>query len=316
MARAIDLGRLFVPPMKALLVENIPAGDWRLEIKYDGFRAIATVAGGAVELWSRNRNPLTQRFPEVADELHRMDFDRVVLDGEIVALDTEDRTSFQLLQNRDQNGTAARIAYFVFDLLAVGDRVLLGEPLHVRQKALAKLLRRRSRIVQLSPVFDVAPKKFFAVAQKQGWEGIIAKARDSIYEPDSRSGAWLKCKIRHEQEFVIGGFPAPRGARLHFGALLVGYHAGGKLRYAGKVGAGFSGARLAELRKKFSRLETPRSPFADPPRLRDVAWVRPKLVCQVSFAEWTSDGRLRQPSFLGLRDDKSPSEVVREKPAG
>lgn len=316
----------YVEPMKALAAAKIPAGDWRLEIKFDGYRALALVRAGAVSLWSRNRKNLSRDYPEVVEALQGLNIREAVLDGELVALDEKGRTSFQLMQQRATRGARPPIRFYVFDTLSVNGRSLLNEPIEKRQAATAKLLRRAGDIVRLSPVFRVAPEKLLAEVKAKGLEGIIAKRVGSVYEPGRRSGAWLKCRLAREQEFVIGGYTPPQGTRSHFGALLVGYFDNRKLLYAGKVGTGFDARLLRSLHTEFSRRTLPSCPFANLPlarrsrfgagmtaaAMRKVTWLKPELVCQVRFTEWTDDGMLRHPVFLGLRADKDAREVVRE----
>lgn len=317
----------FIAPMKALAVDEVPTGDWRLEIKLDGYRAIAVINQGEVELWSRNHKPLTPDYPEVIAALKKIGCANAVLDGEIVALDEKGRSRFQLLQNRGE--TRPTLAYYVFDLLHHDGRSLLQMPLEERRTALEALIGRGLGPVQVSPVFAATPQALLREVRKQGLEGIIAKQSGSAYEPDRRSGSWLKCKVHGEQEFVIGGFTPPKNTRAHFGAILIGYYEGGKLKYAGKVGSGFDAKLLASLHQEFRRLRVDTCPFADLPSTRrsrfgsgmtasvmkEVTWVRPELVAQVQFTEWTDEGALRHPVFLGLRHDKAAHEVVRE-PAG
>jgi bifunctional non-homologous end joining protein LigD len=312
--------------MKALSVDSIPVGRWLLEIKLDGFRAIAVVNDGKVELWSRNYKPLTGDYPEVVTALERVHCANAVFDGEIVALDAEGRSRFQLLQGRGISGTRPTIVYYVFDLLHHDGRSLVQLPIEKRQKAMAALLGKGSETIRLSPVFDAKPEALLAAAREQGLEGIIAKMPGSQYEPDRRSGTWLKCKVHGEQEFVIGGFTPPKNSRPYFGAILVGYYEGGKLNYAGKVGSGFDHARLKALYDDFKQREIGACPFANLPAprgsrfspgmtasaMREVTWVKPALVAQVRFTEWTDDGMLRHPVFLGLRRDKQAKDVVRE----
>jgi bifunctional non-homologous end joining protein LigD len=316
----------FMAPMKALGVDTVPAGTWQCEIKFDGFRAVAVLNKGSVELWSRNRNSLAADFPEVVEDLKRLRCSDAVLDGEIVALDHEGRSRFQLLQNRGSGHFSSPVVYYVFDVMQRDGRSLINRPLFERRKVLRSMLARPIRHVQLSPSFDVEPAELFSVAKKKGLEGIIAKRRDSVYEPDRRSGAWLKCKVVAEQEFVVGGFSAPQRSREHFGAILVGYHEGKKLLYAGKVGTGFNRTQLASLHDKFLRALSDICPFGNLPmarkprhgngmtsaEMKKVTWLKPSLVAQIKFAEWTGDGLLRQPVFLGLRDDKAQAGVRRE----
>jgi bifunctional non-homologous end joining protein LigD len=301
----------FIAPMKALSVDAVPHGKWRLEIKLDGYRAVAVINGGEVELWSRNHKPLTSDYPEIVAALKKIRCANAVIDGEIVALDPQGRSRFQLLQNRGSRSRPT-IVYYVFDLMHHDGRSLLDTPIEERQIALEVLVGKRSAVLRYSPVFDVDPAKLLAAAREKELEGIIAKAAGSAYEPDRRSGAWLKCKVFGEQEFVIGGFTPPRNTRPHFGAILVGYYDGRKLRYAGKVGSGFDHASLEKLHREFAKRRAATAPFVDPPREKGVTWIRPELIGQVRFAEWTEEGLLRQPVFLGLRRDKSPKAVVRE----
>lgn len=313
--------------MKALAVTAVPDGDWRLEIKYDGYRALALLDRGQVSLWSRNRKEWVDRFGELRRALARLDCDDAILDGEIVALDEEGRPSFQRLQNEARPGGApAVLRYYVFDLLRLDGESLLDRPLEQRQEALADLLRQPPEGVALSPVFGERPERLLAEARRRGLEGIIAKAAGSRYEPGRRSGAWLKCRLAREQEFVIGGYTPPQGSRRHIGALLVGTYEGGRLIYAGKVGTGFDAATLRALHGRFEPLRQATCPFANLPvnrrsrfgqsmtaaAMRSVTWLRPELVAQIRFAEWTDDGALRQPVFLGLREDKPARDVVRE----
>jgi bifunctional non-homologous end joining protein LigD len=319
----------FLAPMKALGCSELPIGTWHCEIKYDGYRAVAVVNNGDAELWSRNRKPMGADYPGVLTHLRRLRCHSAVLDGELVALDPQGRSRFQLLQNRVNAGTGPTVVYYVFDLLHRDGRDLTGLAIEKRRRALVRLLGEGGPAVRVTPVFDVEPAKLFAQARRHGLEGIVAKRPGSSYEPGGRSGAWLKCKVVAEQEFVIGGFSAPQNSREHFGAILVGYFANDSLRYAGKVGTGFDRSQLAALHARLLAKRTPTCPFHDLPSARRsrygagmgpaemgrATWVKPVLVAQVKFAEWTSDGLLRQPVFLGLREDKKASAVRREKAA-
>jgi bifunctional non-homologous end joining protein LigD len=314
----------FIAPMKALSVEVVPEGRWHLEIKLDGYRAIAVLNDGAVELWSRNFKPLTADYPEVVAALAKVPCRNAVLDGELVALDAEGRSRFQLLQNRSESGVP--VVYYVFDLLHHDGRSLLQQPIEERRMALEMIVGQGRDALRLSPVFDVPAAKLLQEVRAKSLEGIIAKQPGSLYEVDRRSGAWLKCKVHGEQEFVIGGFTPPKNTRPHFGAILVGYYERGKLRYAGKVGSGFNVAKLGALHREFMRRKTETCPFVDLPAakrsrfgtgmtrsaMKEVTWVKPELVAQVQFTEWTEEGSLRHPVFLGLRDDKPASQVMRE----
>jgi bifunctional non-homologous end joining protein LigD len=318
----------FIPPMKELSVDTVPAGRWRLEVKLDGYRAVAVCNGPDVELWSRNVKPMTADYPEVVAALQGLKCTNAVIDGEIVALDAQGRSRFQLLQGRGLRGASGTIVYYVFDLLHLNGESLIALPIEERQRRLETLVGKSTDVLRVSPVFDMKPEALLAAVRKQGLEGIIAKAPASPYEPDRRSGLWLKCKVHGEQEFVIGGFTPPKNSRPYFGALLVGYYDRGQLIYAGKVGSGFGHARLKALYDAFMQRSIGECPFANLPStgrsrfgagmtrsaMREVTWVQPELVAQVRFTEWTDDGLLRHPVFLGLRNDKRTRDVVREAP--
>lgn len=315
--------------MKALGVAAIPGhveNEWYCEIKFDGYRAVTVINEGSVELWSRNHKPLD--YPEVLPQLEKLPCTSAVIDGEIVALDPLGRSHFQLLQGRDL-GDRPPIVYYAFDLLELDGISLLAEPLETRRSALVKLLKKAKRPLLLSPSFEADPAEFLEHARAQGLEGMILKRRGSIYEADRRPGSWLKVKNLNEQEFVIGGFTPPRNSRQGFGAILVGYYERGKFLYAGKVGTGFDQALLLSLHKKFLAAAIEECPFANLPLdhrsrfgqgmtsavMRTVTWLKPKLVAQVRFAEWTQEGLLRQPVFIGLRKDKAAKDVRREAAA-
>lgn len=291
--------------MLATLSPTVPSGpQWVFEEKYDGIRALAYREKGTVRLWSRNELDLTAGFPEVNAALAALPGGDLVLDGELVVFDPKGVSRFQLLQRR---GSGARTAYAVFDLLERDGRSLLKRPLRERRAALEEIVQDGGPF-RLSRRLTKDGGRAYAMAQKRGWEGIIAKDETSPYEPAARSRAWLKVKVRKQSEFVIGGFTAPAGSRLHLGALLVGLYDGAGLRYTGKVGSGYTGGSLTELAELLAPLRIAKSPFSDAPRVKDATWVKPKLVVQIAFAEWTADGKLRQPVFLGLRSDKSPRE--------
>jgi bifunctional non-homologous end joining protein LigD len=315
----------FISPMKAKLSERLPSGPgWSFEIKFDGIRGIALKDGKQVWLWSRNQQNLTAAYPEICDAIRRLPVESATLDGEIVAIDDAGRSSFQQLQQSKRSGDRERLCFYAFDLLQVVGRSLRGLPLSARRERLAKLLQEAEAPLLHSGDLPGDPEEIFAEISARGLEGLIAKRTDSRYESGRRSGAWLKIKADHQQEFVIGGWTAPKGARKHFGALLVGYREGRGWKYAGKVGTGFDARSLQELLAKLEPLARETSPFSDfaepkgrklslsPADLRVTRWAEPKLVCQIRFTEWTEDGRLRHPTFLGLRDDKKPSEVRRE----
>jgi bifunctional non-homologous end joining protein LigD len=294
-----------IRPMFATLSSEVPTGpQWVFEEKYDGIRALAYRTRGNVRLWSRNGLDLTAGFPDVAAAVAGLAGGDLVLDGELVVFDEKGVSRFQLLQRR---GAGGRLEYAVFDLLERDGKPLLKRALKERRVALESVVE-SVRVLRLSRRLGRNGKRALETAKKKGWEGIIAKDETSIYEPGVRSRSWLKIKVRKQSEFVIGGYTAPAGSRAHLGALLVGLYDGPVLRYTGKVGTGYTTETLAQLAKLLAPLRTATSPFADAPRMENATWVKPKLVAQIAFAEWTADGKLRQPVFLGLRRDKSPRE--------
>jgi bifunctional non-homologous end joining protein LigD len=317
--------------MLATIGSELPrSGDWVFEPKYDGIRVLAFVAPGGAHLVSRNGLDKTRQFPEIADALNAVYAQRrkpFVLDGEIVALDGQAPARFQELQSRmhvidrlaiEHHRSERPAALIAFDLLLDGNKTLVTEPWRVRREHLAALLHPpgRSNALRLSDV-SLDGAVMLRKAQHHDWEGIIAKLSDSPYEPGRRSRAWLKLKIERRQEFVVGGYTEPRNSREHFGAVLLGYYdRDGSFMYAGHTGTGFTRASLRDLYARLVRLERKTSPFTTPPRTNERAhWVRPSIVVEVKFNEWTADGKLRQPVFLGVRDDKDPREVVCEPSA-
>jgi len=274
---------------------------WVNEEKYDGYRALAYKTGKSVRLYSRNAIDRTADFPAIAEALGRLRGD-FVLDGEIVALDAAGVSRFQKLQRREL-GDRARILYAVFDCLAAAGKSLLSRSLVERRKALEAIVPARAGLIRRSRRLSADGIEAFAEARAQGWEGIVSKQETAPYEAGSRSRNWLKVKLRRESEFVIGGFTDPGGSRAHFGALLVGLFDGEKLRYAGKVGTGYSQKILADVSRKLHA--TPAMPFLVRPNEKGAHWVKPELVAQIGFTEWTEDGKLRHPTFLGLRSDKA-----------
>jgi bifunctional non-homologous end joining protein LigD len=317
----------FIDPMKPRLVESAPTGgDWSYELKFDGIRACAIKKGDKVSLISRNGNELRARYPDVAEAVQDLPVDECVIDGEVVALDEEGRSSFQLLQGLEMEGRKSPVCFYVFDLLQLDGKSLLGLPLTARKEVLSGVCADVGDPIRYSGEIGRDASVLLAEVQRRGLEGLIGKLRDSVYEPGRRSGAWIKLKCVNEQEFVIGGFTPPQGARQHFGAVLVGYYEKKKLLFAGKVGTGFNTKSLAALHKKLKSEKRDDCPFADLPSkqggqwvqgitpaiMRKIEWVNPVFVCQVKFAEWTRDRKLRQPVFLGLREDKKATQVVRE----
>ena len=300
----------WMEPMLATLVEALPdSRGWLFERKLDGIRALAYRDRRGDRLYSRNKLPLEESFPSIADALGRLDRDRFVLDGEIVAVVKGNAAGFEALQ---QSSGRTPLRYYVFDVLSLDGRDLRRLPL-VERKRLLRAIPLSGRLRRTTTRKGDA-EALRSEACETGWEGLIAKRSDSPYE-EGRSRSWLKLKCVNEQELVVGGFTDPKGSRVGFGALLIGYHEKGELRFAGEVGTGFSEKTLRELAAKLRRLQTERSPFADHPRARKGQhFVKPALVAQVAFTEWTRDGKLRHPRFLGIRTDKKPAEVVRERP--
>ena len=317
----------FIEPMKAKLVENPPAtGDWIYELKFDGIRLLAVKTDKKVLLLSRNQNELGTRFPEITEAIQNLPARECVVDGEVVALDEEGRSSFQLLQAREVEGRRSPIYFYAFDLLQLEGKSLVGLPLEARRGLLEKFCTDACGAIRYSGAIGGNAKRLLEEVKLRGLEGIIGKQRNSVYEPGRRSGAWIKLKSLNEQEFVIGGYTPPQGARKHFGAILVGYYKDRKLIFAGKVGTGFTTTSLAILHKKFRADERADCPFVDlpskqngewvqgitPSMMRKMHWINPKFVAEIKFAEWTRDGKLRAPVFLGLREDKKPGDVIRE----
>jgi len=321
----------FIEPMKAKLVEKPPASsDWIYELKFDGIRLIAIKERKKVSLLSRNQNDLSARFPEIVHAIKNLAADEFVLDGEVVAVDEEGRSSFQLLQAREMEGRKSPICFYAFDLLQLDGKSLVSVPLEARKNVLEKLCSSaRDPQIRYSGTIDGDAEQLLSEVQRRGLEGIIGKLRNSVYEPGRRTGAWIKLKCVNEQEFVIGGYTPPQGARKYFGAMLVGYYKDRDLVFAGKVGTGFTTKTLAALYRKFRAEERAGCPFVDlpskqngqwvlgitPSMMKKIRWINPKFVAEIKFAEWTRDGKLRAPVYMGLREDKSAGEVVREGPA-
>ncbi|MEV8096421.1 non-homologous end-joining DNA ligase [Kitasatospora sp. NPDC085879] len=313
---------MLIRPMLATPSERRVLDDgWLLERKLDGVRAIAERDGPHVRLVSRTGKPMADGYPELVAALAAQPVPRFTVDGEIVAFDEHGRTSFARLQRRMQlrdpvRAVAAgvRVSYFLFDLPALLGHDTTGLPLLNRKQLLRETVEFADPLYFTEHVAADGPVPL-AEACARGWEGLVAKRADSRYVP-RRSPDWLKLPCTVGQELVIGGFTEPAGRRTGFGALLVGHYEGGALRYAGKVGTGFDTALLHRLRAELDALVRPDPPFADPPATeRRVHWVEPRLVARVAFTEWTREGRLRAPRFEGLRTDKRPEDVVRERPS-
>jgi bifunctional non-homologous end joining protein LigD len=297
--------------MKAVLTdERFSDPAWIFERKLDGIRCVAIRDGRDVRMLSRNDLSLNERYPQVAEALANASTERFAVDGEIVAFSAGQTSFAKLAEVRSGH---ARAFYYVFDVTWLDGRDVRDLPLTERKRLLRNSLQFHDPI-RLTPHRNEHGEAFFAEACRKGWEGLIAKRADSPYVT-TRSRHWLKFKCEHGQEFVIGGFTAPRRSREEFGALLIGYYRDGDLIYAGKVGTGFDGDMLRDLGQKMRALRRESRPFAGDdkiPGVRGATWVEPELVAQVGFTEWTRDGRLRHPRFLGMRDDKPARDVVRE----
>ena len=313
-----------MPPMRAVSGDLPPDGDWAFEIKWDGVRAIAFVEGGAARLQSSNLIEITTRYPELAGFGPAIGEHTAILDGEIVAFDADGRPSFGLLQHRmhlaspreaRQRAEETPVCYLLFDILHLDGEDVTPMPYTDRRRLLEALVP-SGGCWQVPAWHQGDGDALLEAARRRGLEGLVAKRLQSRYEPGKRSPNWRKVKIRREQEFVIGGWAPGEGNREgYLGALLLGYYEGTTLRYAGKVGTGFKERDLRFLQRELDVRAADVSPFAPPPP-RPVArlarYVRPELVAQIAFGEWTSEGILRHPSYLGLRDDKAAAEVVRE----
>ena len=295
--------------MLATLSKDAALGaEWIFEEKYDGIRAVAEKKKDRVTLWSRTGQDLTAGFSAVVDAIRALPDNDLVLDGELVVFDKGGVSRFQLLQRRGVD-PHVRPVYVVFDVLRTSGRDVTRRPLEERRARVVDLVPKRAGALMPSRQLR-GGKGALDTAREKGWEGVIAKLRGSPYEPGERSRAWRKVKVRGESEFVIGGYTPPQGSREEFGALLVGMYDGSKLRFTGKVGTGYDQDTLRDLGAKLRRLRTDVAPFEPVPRLKDATWVRPELVAQLAYQEWTADGKLRQPAFLGLRTDKKPQEVT------
>ena len=298
--------------MLATLVDD-PFDDeeWLFEIKWDGYRAIGSVINGKTDLYSRNNISFKEKYTDVSTGLE--DFsNNVVVDGEIVSLDEHGFSRFQYLQNwgKDQEGT---LVYYVFDLLWLDGYDLTALPLVERKKILRQIIP-ENNVIRYSDHVERNGKAFFEIAKKQGLEGVIAKNKNSSYEFDSRSRNWLKIKTTAQQEAIICGFTAPRHGRQHFGALILGVYENDELVFAGQAGSGFTQKTLSETWDKLQPLITDKCPFSTKPKTNMPAtWVKPKLICEVKFQEWTQDHVMRVPIFMGLRIDKKVTEVKKEK---
>jgi bifunctional non-homologous end joining protein LigD len=308
--------------------EPFDGSDWLFEIKWDGYRAIAFIENNKVRLVSRNQNELTARYPELKDLPHYVKAKTAILDGEVVALDEQGRPSFSLMQQRTGFRPGGRraasnadvpVLYYAFDLLYLDGYDWRRVPLEDRKKELASVLIAGDSL-RYSDHYEKEGKALFEIAREKGLEGILAKKRDSIYQ-ERRSAEWLKIKIRHRLECVIGGYTQPEGSRAHFGSIVLGlYDKQARLIHVGQAGSGFNQKSLNDISKLLKERETKHEPFyGEVEALRKVTWVKPELVAEIEYTEWTdgtntgSGPKLRAPVFLGLRDDKDPKECVLEE---
>lgn len=310
---------LWENPMLATLTHDYFSDkDWIFERKLDGERCLIFKNGKDVRLMSRNKKKLNNTYPEIVEALEAQKAEKFIADGEIVAFDGN-VTSFSKLQQRMQlkdpaaiKKTKVKVFYYIFDLLYLDEHDLTQLPLTERKKILKNLLDFEDPL-RFTIHRNEKGEKFHEEACKKGWEGIIAKKADSSYA-HSRSSNWLKFKCVNRQEFVIGGYTDPQGSRIGFGSLLIGFYKGKELQYAGKVGTGYNDEFLKDLHKRMQKIETDEPPFAKDKALpsKNVHWIKPKLVGEIGFTEWTSSNKLRHPRFVGLRRDKKAAEVVKE----
>ncbi|MDQ3880616.1 MAG: non-homologous end-joining DNA ligase, partial [Chloroflexota bacterium] len=322
----------FVEPMKATLAEGVFSDpDWLYEIKWDGYRVEAVVDNGRIRLWTRNRNDAARYFPELTARPTWIDARQAIVDGEVVALGPNGEPDFSLLQDRTgvlgaerrssrsrkprpspEDLAAIPLVYEVFDLLYLDGRSLLDVPLEGRKRLLRSVLRDHD-MVRYGAHVEADGEAFHAAARERGLEGIVAKHRSSRYEPGKRVRTWLKLKIRREQELVVAGYVPGKGAAADLGALIVGVYEDGKLHHAGQVGSGFTARTRRELAARLDELRRDESPLVDPPRIREARWAEPTLVIRAEFAEWTTDGLLRQAAYKGTEIAKDPRSVRRER---
>jgi bifunctional non-homologous end joining protein LigD len=315
------------PMLATSIAEPFDGPDWLFEIKWDGYRAVAFIEAGKVRLVSRNQNELTHRYPELKDLPKFVKAKNAIVDGEVVALDDQGRPSFSLMQQRTGFRPGGRravsnadvpVLYYAFDLLYLDGEDWRRVALEDRKKKLASILITGDSL-RYSDHYGQQGKALFEIAREKGLEGILAKKRDSVYQ-ERRSSEWLKIKIRHRLECVIGGYTKPEGSRAHFGSVVLGlYDKQARLIHVGQAGSGFNQKSLSEISKQLTQLETKQKPFyGEVEALRQVTWVKPELVAEIEYAEWTeganrgSGPKLRAPVFLGLRDDKDPKECLLE----
>jgi DNA ligase D-like protein (predicted ligase) len=309
----------FIEPMYARLVHELPAGnEWLYEVKFDGYRCLAGRDASGVTLWSRRGNLFTKQFPQIVQACEQLPPNTLV-DGEIVALDESGRVSFNLLQHHRSKAQA--LVFYAFDVLIYRGRSVLEVPLYFRRQVLHRIFEDSNAVpIGLSESIEAGPTDLMRVVKEFGFEGIVAKRRNSLYESGKRTGVWVKYKVNKSQEFVIGGYTPGNP----FDAVIVGYYEGDKLYYVAKVRNGFVPRVRQEVYQRFKGLETDSCPFTNLPEkkrtqwaltkeeMKNCKWLRPELVAQIEFAEWTPDGHLRHSKFIGLREDKDPKDLVRE----
>jgi len=310
----------FVSPQLATLVKEPPSGDeWLHELKFDGYRMLCRIDRGRVTVWSRNGKDWTEKFQNVVEAVKSLKATSAMLDGEIVIVDAQGRSSFQKLQRAMGKATTTGFAYEVFDLIYLDGFSLTQTPLKHRKELLKNLVGSNSHgVIRYSEHINGNGDEFFKHACEYGIEGIVSKLANSHYE-SARNQNWLKVKCAKQQEFVIAGYTPSSKGLPGFGSLVLGVYEKGKLIYAGRVGTGFSFKQRSDLKKqldKFSRQTSPLAVVPKDPGLRETHWTEPKMVAEVAFTEWTSDGSIRHPSFQGLREDKNPRDIVREQPSG
>ena len=319
-ARKTSMPNIIHPMLATLVDDPFSNPEWIFETKWDGFRAVCFIKNGKARFISRNQLDMTHQYPELVGVGKQVDAKEAILDGEIVALDQHGMPRFQLLQPRvgrkKQSDIEAllgkaKIVYYVFDLLYCDGYDLMSCPVIERKEVLEKILR-PADFIKLSEHIEADGERFFKEIEKFHLEGMMAKRAASTYV-QKRSADWLKVKTVQRSEVVIGGYTQPRGGRSHFGALVVGLYREGKLHYVAHVGGGFSDRRLAQVFALLQPLKTGKSPFVAVPRTNEpVQWLKPKLVAEVKFSEWTADSHLRHPIFLGLREDKRPKQCTFE----
>lgn len=308
----------FIPPQLATLVKEPPSGDeWLHELKFDGYRMLCRIDRGRVSIWSRNGKDWTEKFQNVVEAVKSLKATSAMLDGEIVIVDAQGRSSFQKLQRAMGKATTTGFAYEVFDLIYLDGYSLTRTPLKHRKELLKNLAGSNSRgVIRYSEHISGNGDEFFKHACEYGIEGIVSKLANSLYE-STRNRNWLKVKCAKQQEFVIAGYTPSSKGLPGFGSLVLGVYDKGKLIYAGRVGTGFTFKQRSDLKKQLDKLSRETSPLAVIPKdpgLPETHWTEPKMIAEVAFIEWTSDGSIRHPSFQGVREDKNPREVVREAP--